>query len=109
MVIANVEMAAAWDGAEGDHWTVHADRYEAAAAGYWRALLAAVPSERDAVVLDIGCGTGRSTRDVARTASSGSVVGLVDVGVGSRRARPTPGEPTWMGSARDPACASSCA
>jgi len=26
MTIANVEMAAAWDGAEGDHWAAHADR-----------------------------------------------------------------------------------
>jgi SAM-dependent methyltransferase len=76
MVIANVEMAAAWDGAEGDHWAAHADRYEATAPGYWRALLAAVPIDRDAAILDIGCGTGRSTRDLARVASSGSVVGV---------------------------------
>ncbi|MDQ3610971.1 MAG: class I SAM-dependent methyltransferase [Actinomycetota bacterium] len=74
MVIANIEMAAAWDGAEGEHWAAHADRYEATAAGYWRALLAAVPINHDAAILDIGCGTGRSTRDVARVASSGSVV-----------------------------------
>ena len=28
--LANVEMAAAWDGEEGDDWTEHAERYEAA-------------------------------------------------------------------------------
>lgn len=76
MIVANVEMAAAWDGAEGDRWAAHADRYEATAPGYWRALLAAVPGERDAAVLDIGCGTGRSTREVARLASSGSALGV---------------------------------
>lgn len=76
MVVANVEMAAAWDGAEGDRWATHADRYEATASGYWRALLAAVPIERDAAALDIGCGTGRPTRDVACLASSGSVLGV---------------------------------
>lgn len=76
MVIANVEMAAAWDGAEGQHWAAHADRYEATAAGYWQSLLAAVPIARDATILDIGCGTGRSTRDLARIAPSGSVVGV---------------------------------
>jgi len=76
MVIANVDMAAAWDGSEGEHWAAHADRYEATAAGYWQALLAAVPIDRDAAILDIGCGTGRSTREVARVVSSGSVVGV---------------------------------
>ena len=34
MTIANVEMAAAWDGAEGDHWAAHADRGKARSAGY---------------------------------------------------------------------------
>jgi SAM-dependent methyltransferase len=76
MVIANVDMAAAWDGAEGEHWAAHADRYEATAPGYWRALLAAVAIERDAAILDIGCGTGQSTREAARVASSGTVVGV---------------------------------
>lgn len=75
-VIANVEMAAAWDGAEGQQWAANADRYEATAAGYWRSLLAAVPVDRDATILDIGCGTGRSTRDLARRAPSGSVLGV---------------------------------
>lgn len=76
MVIANVDMAAAWDGPEGEHWAAHADRYEATATGYWRALLAAVAIDRDAAILDIGCGTGRSTREAARVASSGSVLGV---------------------------------
>lgn len=34
MVIAKVEMAAAWDGADGQHWAAHAGCYEAIAAGY---------------------------------------------------------------------------
>lgn len=76
MVIANVEMAAAWDGPEGQHWAAHADRYEATAAGYWQSLLAAVSVDRDAAILDLGCGTGRSTRDLARIARSGRVVGV---------------------------------
>lgn len=76
MNIANVEMAAAWDGAEGDHWAENADRYEATASRYWQSLLRAVPIGRDEAILDIGCGTGRSTRDVARVASSGSVLGV---------------------------------
>lgn len=76
MVIANVEMAAAWDGAEGQHWAAHADRYEATTRGYRRSLLAAVTIDPDAAILDIGCGTGRSSRDLARLAASGSVLGV---------------------------------
>lgn len=76
MTIANVEMAKAWDGAEGDHWAAHADRYEATAPGYWQALLSAVPIRSDQTILDIGCGTGRSTRDLARMVPSGSVLGV---------------------------------
>lgn len=76
MAIANVEMAAAWDGAEGEHWADHADRYEATSIGYEQSMLRAVPIGRDDAILDVGCGTGRSTRDVARIASSGSVLGI---------------------------------
>lgn len=76
MTIANVEMAAAWDGAEGDHWAAHADRYEAIGPGYWQALLRAVPIRPDHTIVDIGCGTGGSTRDLARMVPSGSVLGV---------------------------------
>ena len=38
----NAEMAAAWDGPEGDHWADHAERYEATSPRYRRALLAAL-------------------------------------------------------------------
>jgi SAM-dependent methyltransferase len=74
--IANVEMASAWDGPEGDHWAEHAARYESMGPAYWDALVAAVALGRDDDVLDIGCGTGRSTRDAARIASSGRVLGI---------------------------------
>jgi len=69
-------MAAAWDGPEGDHWAENADRYEATGHRLWQSLLDAVPIGPEEAVLDIGCGTGRSTRDVARIASSGSVLGV---------------------------------
>ena len=74
--IANPEMAAAWDGPEGDHWAEHATRYESMGPAYWDALVAAVALGRDDDVVDIGCGTGRSTRDAARIASSGRVLGI---------------------------------
>lgn len=76
MTIVNVEQAAAWDGNEGEHWTLYADRYDRASRRHWDRLLdASLVSEADAV-LDVGCGTGRSSRDVARIATRGSVVGV---------------------------------
>ena len=76
MTIANVEMAAAWDGAEGEHWAAYADRYEATGTRYGQALLRAAAVGSGDTVLDIGCGTGSSTRDLARMAPSGSVLGV---------------------------------
>ena len=74
--IANPDMAAAWDGAEGDHWAENADRYEATTAPYWQALIHAAPIGMADEIVDIGCGTGRSSRDLARIATSGSVLGV---------------------------------
>jgi SAM-dependent methyltransferase len=74
--IANTEMAAAWDGPEGEHWTRHAERYERATRSHWQRLLDAVPIRADDDVVDIGCGTGRSTREAGRIAASGSALGV---------------------------------
>ena len=75
MTIANVEMAKAWD-EEGVGWTRDADRYDASGARLWRRFLDTVPIAPSDRVLDVGCGTGQSSRDVARLASSGSVHGI---------------------------------
>lgn len=76
MTIANAEMAAAWDGEEGDHWTEFADRYDAGTVPLWRHFLDAVRIKPTDRVLDIGCGTGRSTLDVAKLATAGSALGV---------------------------------
>src|SRR6266404_4993233 len=74
--IANLDMANAWDGEEGDQWTQFADEYDT----NFRSILARflqtdpiAPADR---VLDIGCGSGQSTRDAARLASNGSALGV---------------------------------
>ncbi len=76
MQIVNTEQAEAWDGHEGDVWTDHADRYEHAGWRIWNhfadAQLIGVTDD----VVDIGCGTGHSTRAAARIAASGHVLGL---------------------------------
>ena len=74
--IANADMAAAWDGPEGEHWAAHADAYERTGRRLWRRFTDAVPVRTDDHVLDVGCGTGSSTRDLARTASAGEALGV---------------------------------
>jgi SAM-dependent methyltransferase len=76
LTIANVEMAAAWDGEEGEHWAQNADRYEISGRRHWARFVEAGVIAKNDQVLDIGCGTGRSTRAAARLASSGSALGV---------------------------------
>jgi SAM-dependent methyltransferase len=74
--IVNVEMAAAWDGDEGDDWAREWERHDRIIRPYHDALLAAVAIERSDRVLDVGCGNGESTRDSARRAPDGWALGL---------------------------------
>lgn len=76
MDIANTEQAAAWDGHEGDRWTKHADRHDRASRRHWQRLLDADLIATGDAVLDVGCGTGKSTRDAARVAAQGSALGV---------------------------------
>ena len=74
--VVNTEQAAAWDGHEGDVWTEQADRYDRASRRVWRRFVEAQPVGVADRVLDVGCGTGGPTRDVARIASDGEVTGI---------------------------------
>ena len=76
MTIANVEMAALWDGEEGDEWTENAERYDATDRWIWARFEKEVDVLPADDVLDVGCGTGKSTRATARRASAGQVVGV---------------------------------
>ncbi|MGQ0519741.1 MAG: class I SAM-dependent methyltransferase, partial [Actinomycetota bacterium] len=72
----NADMAAAWDGAEGDHWAEHAARYEAASSTYVHRLLDAIDVDARSAVLDVGCGTGGTTLAVGKRAVEGAVLGV---------------------------------
>ena len=76
MEIANVEAAEAWDGHEGAHWAEHAERYEHSSWRHRARLLQASSIGPDDHVLDIGCGSGRSTIEAAQLASRGSALGV---------------------------------
>ncbi|MEU4620027.1 methyltransferase domain-containing protein [Actinoplanes sp. NPDC023801] len=73
MDIANTTQDQAWNGAEGQHWADHADQINAAVTGHLLEAAGVGPRDR---LLDIGCGTGRSTRAAARLATEGEAVGL---------------------------------
>jgi SAM-dependent methyltransferase len=73
---SNVEQAKAWDGDEGAYWADHADRFDRSVAAYHSPFMAAAAIEASEVVLDVGCGTGQTTRDAARTAVHGSALGV---------------------------------
>ncbi len=73
---ANAEQAAEWDGPAGEHRTRHAAVFDAEARPHnERFRAAAAVSSRDRV-LDVGCGTGQTTRDAARAAVDGSALGV---------------------------------
>jgi SAM-dependent methyltransferase len=73
---SNVEQLRAWDGDEGQYWADHADYFDRSAAAYHDRMLAVAAIRENDGVLDVGCGTGQTTRDAARAASAGSVVGV---------------------------------
>jgi SAM-dependent methyltransferase len=72
----NVEQARAWDGAEGAFWAAHAEQFDRAVGAYHERFMVATGIRKDDHVLDIGCGTGQTTRDAARTATEGCALGV---------------------------------
>jgi ubiquinone/menaquinone biosynthesis C-methylase UbiE len=74
--VVNVEEARNWDGPDGEDWTKYEDRYNAGPARYMPHFLRAANIQPGERVLDIGCGTGETTRAAARAASAGSALGV---------------------------------
>ena len=73
---SNSEQLGAWDGDEGAYWAEHADYFDRSVAAYHQQLLATAAISGTERVLDIGCGTGQTTRDAARAAAHGTALGV---------------------------------
>jgi SAM-dependent methyltransferase len=73
---SNADAAAAWNGDDGAHWVTYATTYDRSVAPYHRALLDAARIGANEHGVDIGCGSGQTTRDAARLAHAGEAVGI---------------------------------
>lgn len=74
--IVNVEMAQAWDGAEGAEWAAKVTSFERVNRRFWARLRAQVPISDQERAIDVGCGNGASTCDLAQAAPAGSALGI---------------------------------
>jgi len=74
--IANQEQAKAWNDWEGRLWADHPERYNAMLDAFNVPLFAAADIAAHHAVLDVGCGTGLTTRLAARHAHRGHALGI---------------------------------
>lgn len=74
--IVNVEMARAWDGSEGAEWAANVASFERANRRFWARLRELVPISAGERAIDVGCGNGASTCDLAQAAPAGSALGI---------------------------------
>src|SRR5437899_8511188 len=72
----NAEQANAWNGESGQVWTEYDRMFNRSVAGLTVPFLAAAAISDGERVLDIGCGSGETTREIARRTPGGSALGI---------------------------------
>jgi len=73
----NEEQRARWNGIDGEYWTNHQDRLDRTLTPVTGPLLAFAAPRAGSTVIDVGCGCGATTLELARAVGpSGRVVGL---------------------------------
>lgn len=73
---ANADQAGEWDGADGEYWATYHEEYERLLGVFDETLVEAVAVGPEDRCLDVGCGSGATTRALAERAVAGSVVGI---------------------------------
>jgi SAM-dependent methyltransferase len=74
--VTNEEQARYWNGDEAAHWLVHEERYERMLAPFTDHLLASAAIGGADRVVDVGCGTGSTTRAAGKVATEGEALGV---------------------------------
>ncbi|MBS0520976.1 MAG: class I SAM-dependent methyltransferase, partial [Proteobacteria bacterium] len=84
------EQASFWNGPGGEGWLASFERIQRSIAGFSEAALAAAAAKPGEAVLDVGCGTGRTSAELAHAVAPGGHVLGVDISealVGAARAQ----------------------
>ncbi len=71
-----VDQKELWDQVVGEAWVRHAAAYDTTLAPFGHVVIDALAPGADDRVLDVGCGTGTTTLDLAALAPAGEVVGI---------------------------------
>jgi SAM-dependent methyltransferase len=74
--VTNEEQARYWNGDEAAHWLAYEDRYERMLAPFTGHVLTSAAIGRADRVIDIGCGTGSTTRAAGTVATGGEALGV---------------------------------
>jgi SAM-dependent methyltransferase len=73
---SNADQVRTWDGDTGAFWVAEAQHFDEGLTRCYPPFLAAAGIGEHDRMLDVGCGNGESTRDAARAATYGSVLGV---------------------------------
>lgn len=73
---SNADQARDWDGDDGRYWADHHTSFEGLLAAFDPHLVAVAKLAADDIVLEIGCGTGATTRALALRVPAGEVVAV---------------------------------
>ncbi|MEV4536500.1 methyltransferase domain-containing protein [Asanoa sp. NPDC049518] len=85
--IVNTQQAEAWNGYDGQYWADYSEHWDRVVGGLNEPLFASATVGATENVLDVGCGTGQTTRLAAGMAVGGHALGVDLSGPMIRRAR----------------------